>query len=818
MIRFFILCILILSGSTSVFALNIFPTEGNDNGSAKLISETHTLLPTAANDSGISINQFSSFDLQGNYLRIANIKNPAETIVLIAPSFLISSDIQLVGKSAEILFISADIDCNTCSFLGFPRVSLVGNNNSNILQKNATFIGKIPTTPNSKVNIKDLYTPDSLFFEAIADTIIINGTNSTNQKVSKSPEGGYITDKNGPFTLGGGSVNLIIGQNTWDYESHSVINSSPTNTRITVGGSLNSSEVKVFSSRPTTIRTSINNRVDILASAQYRGEVVVPSGGTSLISTSPYGIDLDSAHIVSDSIIDVRSSGLVNFKQSHLVSNDIIKTIAVREISNSGTLSSEKISFSGKSFINQGKISANDEVSIWASDFVGNEFGGEITAKTVRAVSENGLFRNGSRAPYKPALGHTPIADHSAVSGPSGIEGGMYYLTDHSSIANKVKASSTSAIITANDIYITSSAFENVNPYWSTIDYGEPNDLEVPTGHVVINRQIGNGVQITANNNLIVDSDQYAYNSSAIMQVLSPKGKIQVDAGVVNNERYRRMNLLSESNFSDTKSITLPCPPTFCGIDNPYATTTTTVDTHNNNLYSRSYIFSPPGRIFSAGEMSITASSSVINNVSYIEVLKNIKINSGTILQIGHKNRGISDFELLDQNQGLFQFNTTTGTDIVNHTSQDALFKVGGKLYAPSSSFVAKNTDAFKEYINLAYQKFVDAIPVETNSEFTIVGDLFCSPVIHGNCEPARFVAINRRIVSNIDDVTSGYEEGLLSDISISVTSSTDGAPATTTYSTEKSLWDLVKEYYEDIKDYLGEKITELQNELNWWE
>lgn len=855
---------LLVLSSSFAFSANIAPIE-HLGASASYRANTDFIELAPADSNGVSYNKFNYFDLSGTNLKILNLNptNPADVIVFDAPNITLSAELKLIGSRAEILFVTtntnATISCNSCSFDGFTRITLASAKFDRAYNATLPTLGALNSSAAGNVRINHLDAPNVLILDVIANNVSVDGLINLNQRVSKDVSGGVNADKNGSYILGGGSTNLNIGALNWDYDTREVISNltstAPTPGVVTLGGEIQSAEVKILSTKNLNLTTKIANQVDILASASFRGEVVIPNNSTSIttLPSASYPNPYFAAHIIyissnititnaidtSGSIL-ISSAGLVNLTNEGLTAGNI-EILAKENIFNSATLTADHIAASGSSIVNRGNIESKGIVTLWGSSLVSNEFGGRINADEVILVS-NSLVRNGSRTPY--LTNHnsvrTRITDHKPILNPSSIENGFYYITNHA-VTDKTKASTTSARIHADKITIKTAAFENVNPYWTEVSYVDEFDL---TPSATIRRDIANGVSISAEKELVITAREYVYNSSAILRMESEDGLLSIMGGVLNNDRYRQMNLLSKSHKEVKKILNQ-------GNMFGAATTYTSSPTKTTELYTRSYVYSPPGRIYSAGEFyagpySTNTPSTVINNLSFIEVGKDAKITSTTIKQKGlehHRIAHLIESEVASERGsgidlsgciGCSTANVETGkiidvNKVLTSRELDALFSIGGKLYASKSAFDAENSSAFMEYVKQAIDYKLEQTVGNLNTTSSVVDNCVGSAGNGVWCYDQVETVVEYSVSENNEAISSGLNNEYVTNINVDVSKTTTTTEKkimvnNKTSTTENilsenwSLFDTLNSYYEAIKQSIIDTINALKNQLGWWD
>ena len=803
---------LLLLCSFFAFSANITPIELN-GASANYVERADFLEISPADENGISYNKFSQFDLGGIDLKVLNISktNQASIIVIETNDANLDANIKLVGSTAELLILAqnntSSLACNNCAFDGFNRVTLATAK----LQSNYSptrEIGSLESTAGS-LTINHLSAPNILMLDVLSNNLSLGGVVNTNTRVSKDPLGGYVDNKNGEYLLGGGSLNLNVGDHVWDYESREVLSSVLSSNEITLAGVLESAEVKILSARKLKLNSTIRNQVDVLSSAMYRGQVLVPSNSTEVISLSNHPM-IFNGHYFSNGLIDLKSASSLTLNTTTIKAK-AFKALAKNELMNLGSIEADNVSLSGISSINRGNIKSKDKTQIWAHGFLGNEYGGSIHSKHVLLISSQGVVRNGSRTPYitTSSAVKSKIFDHTHTLNPSAIEEGMYYATNHLAL-NKVKPSSITANIYGGTVEIKGAAFESINPYWTDIKYsnGIAGAAVIDARHDLIN-----GVNITADKALIIDVTGYAYNSSGTLRVNSPVGQLSISGSLMANERYRQMNLLAKEEI------------------------TISANNASKKIFSRSYVYSPPGRIYSAGKFYASAPIGIVNNVSFFEIKGNAEIKSGSIQQIGFNHAGLHRNVIpayaanncfnSDPNcsQGIIEYTKEIKTEPINLADIGAFFSIGGTLKADKSKFHPKNANAFNQYLRNAIND-----KVESEIDMTQAPDTYMQDCVYICNGPIVRISSEKTLYDNVESVLNSIGEGELIPINMRVEAvvtahgnlqqggtSPSELSRTETYSEEWNVIDVISEYYEKIKNTLISKIQDLQEQLGWW-
>jgi len=805
--------------TVNVNALNVIPQVASDGTRAHVLEEQGFIELAPANASGISYNKFHVFDQESSPLRILNAHSEVDLIILEAPDFILDSDIKLIGKSADILLLSQDlnslISCDGCSFNAFSRVTLAAASWEEEYDTNIARVGNLNTLGLGRVSLNNLYAPDVLIVETLSRYLSVDGKNSVIRRVSKDSAGGYVADDSGELTLSGGSLSFNSGRFKWDYDSRTIVVAESNSDIISIKGKLESPDVKIVASSALDIEADVDTEVDVLSSAIYRGEALVPSASVVITGLSTYKTSI-TGEIFSSENVGIYSNGDVAV--AGIVQAGSIEIVAAEGVVNEGQLEANEIKISSREIVNRSSVLAEKTVRFHGSRFVGNEYGGSVSAHSVSIKSPHGLVRNGSRTPYltNDSSVKSLISDHSPVLDPSGIEGGMYYSVEHDQILDKVKVAKTSAKIYGNYIHIEAAAVENINPYWLPIEYVDKESADgvvVNKGEVSIDSAIAGGVLISAIHGLLIEEAEYIYNSSAIIETVAPGSMMDVRGGLLLNERYRRMSLLGK-NYYEPGNL----------IGSEWETSIDKPDDFSVDFYTKSYVYSPPGRILIAGKAFFDAQSAVVNNVSFLESLGDVKIVSPSIRQIGHKNRKYNQFRLYESIDKAVE-----GRHLITHDELDSLFRIGGVLYADSSVFDPVYTDAFSDYIEIAGLGYVQRLYEDKNGypeqeliddweyEYVYRGKVAKGIIVESNFEYENTFSeflIQEDYLSNFYVGVSNYRiwETYLGDEQIAT-----GVLESKPVDEEVSVLDVLNDYYENMRHFISDKVSLLQTEISWW-
>ena len=663
-----------LSVSQYSFASNVVATSGQSIYKSPVTSED-VLTLNPANASGISFNYFDSFLVKDKVLKLVNTPvnngagytDAAMLIVVISDNITIENRIELLGPATDILFLSrtdnGQLTCNSCSFDNFYRITLAAASTESTFPTANGLIGELTTTPNGSISINNLTAAGSLTVETLADSVALNGTLDTHDRAeSEGFMNGYAQNQNGDYTIGTGSVNLMMGQMRWNYDAQTITKVTPSNSDVTLNGSIKSVEVKITSSDSISFNTNVDTRADLLATTQYKGMVYLPEES---ITIQDFGSKISQINnlLQSQGEIRVKSNSSINLahKNSH-ISADKVSLITVKKIYNDKEIESNFTSIASYSLVNRGKISATNDVEIWTDRELLNEFGGEIESNKVVLISENGLIRNGSSTPYfydflEKDNDSSPSSWISTDSISNFIKssGGVYYdfgIYKHDGA--KLRAPNINAYISASEIEIRSKNFQNINPYWQGDD-GSLSD--------VLNPSLSNQVRISAENKLIIESGYRILNSSAVIKVNNKEGILSLKGEKIFNERYRILSALDSDENGDESVGVL------------------------ESVLSKNLIISPPGVIITLGDLFSDSEYGFKNDRSFVEVFGNAYFKGYV------ENYGIT--------QKAIERSSTITTEYVENydiNQLDSLLYVHGTTHGDNSTLRIITTSIFDFY------------------------------------------------------------------------------------------------------------------------
>ncbi len=666
------------------------------------------LLPIAQpNSSGLSINRYDNFSVTDRELHILNMPrtvkttggeqniNAASTVVIIADNFSINNKVKLLGPAAEILFISTtasgNISCNQCDFENFLRVSLATTSTQTNLNQNITAIGTLSPNNSSSISINGLSAPGVVALDIITSQLTLNGIVETHQRAIQDTDGGYQSQDGGSLTIGTGVVNAVLGPIYWDYDTRQITRVESSSINHLLSGNIHSSGVKISASGELTVNTFIDTRSDLIASANYRGDVYIPQESIDIQTLSN-----DSLNISGDQ----NSAGLIKLKSPDdlsLVSlqTDInaseIELVAGGLLSNVSRLNAVDISVAGRDLVNQGVIIADADINLWSHSQLVNQYGGLIKADTIKLQSEIHAVRNGSRTPYMSQQSEVDYLFNldNYVNQLDPTKLGTFYSLDEININNAsyIMAPDNSAHMIANHIEVQSIGFENINPYY------ERSSSEIGALPVEYQREYVGQVSISAESYLAISAEEYILNSSAYLSVNRSDSLFEASTSTFVNERYRTVSRLNASEYTFTP-FSLVTPRTIL----------------RKTASSSTVGSSPPGVIAALGNVNISSSEAIINNTAYLEIFGDAQFNTPVVNDIGYAHQGFTLDRIAADFSGFAGFGgTTTAVSSVSTPAEsDSLFLIHGNFSANASLGWFRNNNPFDRYINNAISNVVE--------------------------------------------------------------------------------------------------------------
>ncbi|MEX2964623.1 hypothetical protein [Microbulbifer sp. TYP-18] len=683
--------LLCVSGTT--LATQIIPASQHDPEiqlvpSAEEIGADNLII-RPPNSAGISVNRFSTFLVSNKSLRILNLPElsgsgvtPAKLVVIHSGSLSLANSIELVGEPADILFItdstSASISCSGCSFSNFQRIALAAGKLDQTLADDAGSIGEIQLS--GTVNISQLSAPGALSIDTFGRYMVLNGEINTHQNASRTGDGDYVSDVSGRHKIGGGSVNLYLGNYELEFESGRITqipNVAQPSTSIPLNGSIRSTTVTATMANAWyRIETDIDTSSDLVFSTNYRNTPVINEESILIQSfSSPLVVN---SRLESDNSVTLQSYDSMILGSSAEVTAHTLSAIAKNQIINDAKVLTTKAEIAANDLFNKGQIEGLAGVDISVDGNLLNSFGGIIQGNLVNLESKQGLIRNGSRTPFLSEYNQYNNLLSWDIDNISAAELGTFYALGlaENEAQGKQKASSLSASVLSSQLKIKAKAFENINPYYV---YRAPE--EDWSNGIPLNAALANQVMVSAETQLFIKADNYVVNSSAVMR-LNQLGAVFIDTSLLSNERYRSQILIEQESGQWTENF---------------------------------YYYSPPGLIHTFGDFNLKATTGFINNTAFFEVFGNATLDTPTLKELGVaiSQASYETYSTVYQTC-LVKFangycaepgepNVVETTVVrVNQDEKESLFHVEGNFVGPQTTVNFSKHDPIAYYQNLA--------------------------------------------------------------------------------------------------------------------
>lgn len=834
------LCASMACLSGAVFASTISPESAGV--SFTQASGSDVLIIDAPNSHGYSINYFSSFsvdkplDIVTAPLSLSPAHNylSPKVVVIIADNISINSSVTLLGTATDIVFLApqaaSKIICNNCIFNNVLRGTFAAASPKVKVDDSSTQLGRLIPGVKSKISINGLYAPGVVGFDVISQEVSISGELDTNQRAIKDSRGGLTNLATGNLTVGSGGFDIVLGANQWDYESNKIVasqqpsqntlawvNSQPIQT---LGGTINSIYTKISSTGNLVVNTKINSVVDYPAVVSYQQMTHTPEEVIAL-QTLGYGNLTVKSKFNSRGKVALRSVNNAYVKGALIKANDIELLSAGLLKNSASVLDATNIKGSAKRIHNEGTLKALGSVELWAEQDLANQYGGAITAGVVMLESENQVVRNGSRTPYRStdletngflALSAGNFLDSSNLHLQSI---GTYYALNSKVAKNKnggSMAANNSAHITANEVHISARAIENINPYFQMVDDQQ---------QIEMSRALSNQISISAEKYLFLSTPVtgYVVNSSAIMSVTSSNGELNANAGLFLNDRYRVLTLLKHYQGEDTLIGSYWDYDEYDEEDKAFVEVTENTKTY----ISETLAYSPPGRLRTMSNTRIETgeSGAIVNSLSYMELFEKANFETPSFLEYGLKNQGIAktsrtktDVHTLISSQLLGY----RGSYLQDPKDLDSLFYVKKDIFSLSTLGLFITVNAFDYFIDeVIATSITEDQDNKDLSKLRFHYPLADDEYYHGEdrdyswqvkstpgssaaelAKDTGVIAVKWKYnqTTYIEDSYELYEEH----------GSKEGV-------TRYSLWEVVKDYYETVKNTIVEFFTE----WNWW-
>lgn len=824
-----------------VVASNIVPSDPAitqlqvEDGTVDVVS----LLP--ANEHGISVNFFDTFQVDSRSLKLANVTHyvdngsgeesvgPAELVVIIASDIDIQNAITMVGPASDIVFLTdsptGSINCDGCSFNNFLRVSLLAAQGSNI-DVESSELGELSSGLSSSVSLNDVYASGVIALDILGAQVSNLGVIDLNARAMLDARGGYTNIATGNLLVGTGLTNIIVGDHVWNYENQQLILVESYSGEHTLGGFIHSPEVKISVSGDFTLDTNIDTRTDLISSVSYKNGAHIPGEGIDVYSYSEGNIEANG-NLISGGLIKLAANDDLVINSSSYIEANQVELIAVDKIENQSDVNGVDVALAGNQVINEGSLAADLLVEIWAKNEVMNQYGGHITADAVRLMSDASVVRNGSRTPYRSrdieAVGILTLLQNSYVADLNASKLGTYYSLNHNpaEATGVSMPSKNTAHIDARQLEISAVGFENINPYYQRV--AEDESL------VYLSRDRLNQVRVSVEDSVVISASSYIVNSSAQLMQNSSTGMMAMHTALFANERYRIETILDYYSVSETDN---EYDPLLTGQSGSLTTT-------DEILGTRTVAYSPPGSIVSMGYLENKSTQSFLNNAAYIEIFGNATVDTPYIKDFGFENHGVGRTTSSGLYTGIAfdQFATSTAfsqaSQAVDPNELDSLFYVHGDFIANADYLENDGNALFTNHSPLDY--FINqTIEMLIEENYSHIGN--GAVIAQLNISHPDF-PVTERTVTTVN--SGGYAYSDQSDIDAAMSTNvleihyvdektrtttqydlTGGGAQTTTEeviqhtgSDTFNLFDELKRYYDSIVD----SISEFFEEVTWW-
>ncbi|MFA0813637.1 hypothetical protein [Microbulbifer epialgicus] len=734
------------------------------------------------NGAGISINRFSTFSVSGKSLRVLNLPelsgsgdNPAKLIVIYSNNIALASSIELVGEPADILFItdssSAAISCSGCSFSNFQRIALAAGTLNSTLSDSASSIGNIKLS--GSVNITQLTAPGAISVDTLGRYISLSGEINTHQNATRTDGGDYVSDASGRYKIGGGAVNVYLGNYSLAFESREITNipsQAQPSTSLLLNGAIRSTAVTVTMANTWyRIGTDIDTSSDLVFSTNYR-DVPVINEESILIQSFGSPLVINS-RLASDNKVTLQSYDSLILSNSAAINAHTLSVLAKNQIISDASILTTKTEIAANDVFNKGEIKGFAGVDISVDDNLLNSFGGIIQGNLVNLKSQNGLVRNGSRTPFLSEYNQYNNLLSWDIDNISAAELGTFFALglEANEAQGKQKAETLAANILSNRLTVKAKAFENINPYYV---YKAPGD-DWSSG-VPLNASLANQVMVSAETQLFIKADNYVVNSSAVMR-LNQLGAVYIDTSLLTNERYRSQIIIERES-----------------------------DEWEENFY----YYSPPGLIHSIGDFNLKAATGFINNTAFFEVFGNATLDTPKLKELGVAISQLSyttyttiyETCLVEGRNGAClepgERKKVEHTIVrVNQDEKESLFHVEGNFIGPQTTVNVSKHDPIAYYQNLAladYKSKEFYIPYGDQTKYNKNGVPFYS--FYQSVDQDEVKIIKNTCIVNASDPV-------------------DDSCFSSTIKSE-SIIDIVIAYMEKIKNAV---LSFFDEEFNWW-
>ena len=778
------------------------------------------------NNSGISVNKFGRFELVGKPLLIDNSasgetgSNPT-TIIIIANNIILENTIDVVGSSADLVFLSESnngkIDCSGCAINNSYRTTFGVVNGISGLSQSSTSLGNLKAGSAGVVKIEDMRASGLLAFDVLAASVVTVGNLDFNQRARVSNDGSLTVSSIGSLKLGTTSLNFMTGVHTWNYESQTVMDYDLSNRWSAFSGSINAVGVRYSLAGKTTVGTQIDTGIDRLVSVMYRGKERISAENIQIFHFAENDLILSNSQLITSGDVSINSMDDITISPTTAIEANSIGIVAKNTLVQEGRIDGKYAFADAKRIINEGHLHASSRIDLLGVDSIVNQYGGDIETDVLRMQADqntNGFIRNGSRTPYRSDSTQLIPIDDGLFVDSDHVKIGTFYNAniDDVSFNGKTKPAKTSAHIRARSIEVKTHAFENINPYYEVVD---------GNGLVTMKRELQDQVSTVAEDYLGVDASKYIVNSSAFIGVQSATGNLHLSTDVLTNERYRVLNKLDVSRYTEQEINQY-----YSGIS---------VDIDGEIVRTKVATYSPPGVMFSMGNFEAEATGLFLNSIGYLEVFGDARFQTNQLVDAGIAHQqSIREASVTTYRGTMCDPCTFSGQSsaISNPEQMDSLFYINGNALASQAySSVIVDYSPFRGYIARAVNNIVAA-----DSEFSqrTIDDVSLPPNTSAQSSSSYFVPAysyaNLGFTSDLGHSIDGENDTLTINLT-EVTSydrTTDysganGGSSDSVYTErinrphvvekEYSIFDTLKNVYNQLSGWFDDVL----NEFKWW-
>ncbi|SIO92567.1 two-partner secretion domain-containing protein [Vibrio spartinae] len=551
------LCVLLLSIFRPAFGHVVAGSQksGAEQVSVSQRSNQYYIRIAKANDYGVSLNYFDSFDAQEKDIVLLNspvmnvkvAQAPAQTIVLIVKDSQLANikNIRVEGHAADIVLAAPKgIRCDGCSIENAERVTLA----TGTITSDYGELETIKITNGSMEITGDGFSATDLsLLDIAAGHVLVDAPFRTNMRGSLSTRNHQQVkeiDEAGELDVSNGDVQIIVGQNHFRYSDRQS-NAYYKNFSIKDYASLYALEIThsgTFAVGNLHLESTYDNGIVFVGGqikaqgawayvGRYNDQSIVPLESVKIKANGNIYL---SDQIIAANRVDIESTGLVEVKALSAGNNYLLDSISAAEVNiaavgvmkNAGAIVAESVYVSAQEITNEGDIESTRDLYLNGKSGIANQYGGVILGENIEMKSEKDVI-NGQLYPFKPSKWcaysqRSIISDHS-------LETGGKISVPLFKGCGKVAVDSLSAYILGQNIKVEAQNFTNANPY--EVSRNGYTDPELKLDFIKSSQ-----VVISAESILEFHLKERLWNMSAIAE--SWTGNVVLDTPLIDNERY----------------------------------------------------------------------------------------------------------------------------------------------------------------------------------------------------------------------------------------------------------------------------------------